>query len=69
MTFLMTSKLYTDEDLNFERVFEVRIIDLRKRGGVKQKSFSISAKKGIKNNEYPTAEELKKIFRKVLSKS
>ena len=68
MTLAMSSKLYTDEDLNFERVFEIRIIDLRKRGGVKQKSFSISVRKGTPDREYPTAEELKKSFRKTLSK-
>ena len=68
MTLLMSSKLYTEEELNFERVFEVRIIDLRKRGGVKQKSFSVSVKKGTRDSEYPSADELKKIFRKALSK-
>ena len=69
MTLRMSSRpLYTDEDLNFERVFEVRIIDLRKRCGVKQKSFSISVRKGTKDKDYLSADELKKILKKSLSR-
>ena len=42
MTHKMTQKvkLYTDKELDFERVFEIRVIDIRKRQEVKQKSFS-----------------------------
>lgn len=53
------AKLYTESELGFERVFEIRIRDLRERKGIKQKSFSVSVKKGIKDTEYLTAEEMK----------
>jgi len=65
MTLLMTlkmtqkSKLYTDKDLNFERVFEIKVVDLRARNGIKQRSFSILVEKGTKNNEYPPTQELR----------
>lgn len=66
MTLIMTSKLYTDEDLDFERVFEIRVIDLRKRKGVKQKSFSVLVKKGTKDDEYSSAEDVKKELQKAI---
>lgn len=68
MSLRMTSKLYTDEDLKVERVIEVRILDLRKRKGVKQKSFSISVSTGTKDSEYPTAEQLKDGLQKAVKK-
>ena len=57
----MTSKakLYTDKDLDLERVLEIRVVDLRGRNKEKQKSFSILVKRETKNNEYPTAEEMR----------
>ena len=61
MTFKMTQKvkLLTEKDFDVDKVFEVRVIDFRERGGIKQKSFSVLVKKGTKNNEYPTTEEVK----------
>lgn len=69
MTFKMTqkTKLYTDKELSFERVFEIRIVDLRKRQGIKQKSFSISIKKGTKDNEYIETEKLKDMLEKAIN--
>ena len=55
----MTSKLYTDEEIGFERVFEIRIRDIRERNSITSKSFSLSVKKGTKNSEYLSADELK----------
>jgi len=67
MTSKMTSKdnkikLYTEKDLNYERIFEVRVVDIRGRNGIKQKSFSVLVDKGLKNNEYPTTEEFKQFL-------
>lgn len=64
VSFKMSSKyknlrFFTEKDLNFERIFEVRIVDIRGRGGMKQKSFSILAERGLNDNEYPSLEELK----------
>ena len=58
MSLKMTSKLYTDEEIGFERVIEVRIRDL-KTG--KQKSFSLSSKK---KQDYPNIEKVKKFMEK-----
>ena len=55
-------KLYTEKDLNYERIFEVRVVDIRGRSGIKQKSFSVLVDKGLKNNEYPTTEEFKQFL-------
>jgi len=55
-------KLFTDKDLNLGRVFEVKILDLRARNGVKQKSFSVLVNKGLKDDEYPTAKELRDLL-------
>ena len=65
-TLVMTSKIYVGDDSKIERVIEVRILDLRKRKGVKQKSFSISVPVGTKDNEYPSSEELKKELQKAI---
>ena len=56
MSLIMTSKLYTDEEIGFERVIEVRIRDL-KTG--KQKSFSLSSKK---NKNYHSIDKVKKFL-------
>jgi hypothetical protein len=66
MTLKMTSKakLITDEDLDVDRIFEVKIIDQRGRNNIKQKSFSIYAKKGTKDSEYPATEEIKNFLQK-----
>ena len=58
MSLKMSSKLYTDEEIGFERVIEVRIRDL-KTG--KQKSFSLSSKK---RQDYPNIEKVKKFLEK-----
>ena len=57
MSLEMSPKLYTDEEIGFERVIEVRIRDL-KTG--KQKSFSLSSKK---NQETPNIEKVKNFFK------
>lgn len=54
MTLKMSSKLYTEEELGFDRVIEIRIRDLKKN---KQKSFSLSAKNGT--TDYISIEKLK----------
>ena len=59
MSLEMTSKLYTDEEVGFERVIEVRIRDL-KTG--KQKSFSLSSKKNAK--DYHNIEKVKTFLEK-----
>lgn len=61
VTYKMTSKvkLYTDKDLDFERVFEIKVLDFGRRDGIKQKSFSIFIKKGTKDKEYISTEDLK----------
>jgi hypothetical protein len=59
MSLEMTSKLYTDEEVGFERVIEVRIRDL-KTG--KQKSFSLSSKKNAK--DYHNIEKIKNFLEK-----
>ena len=66
MTFKMSSKLYTDEDLEVDRVFEIKIRDLRARKEIKQKSFSIFVKKGTKDNEYSETERLKDKLQKAV---
>jgi len=58
MSLKMSSKLYTDEEIWFERVIEIRIRDL-KTG--KQKSFSLSSKK---KQDYPNIEKVKKFLEK-----
>lgn len=68
MSLEMTSRLYTDEDLKVERVFEIRILDLRKRKGIKQKSFSISVPQGTKDGGYVSAEKLKEELQKSVRK-
>jgi len=59
-------KLYTDEEIGYERVFEIKILDFRQRQGVKQRSFSLSVKRGTKDNEYDTTDELRKFLKKSL---
>ena len=54
----MKEKLLKEEDIGVERVFEVRVIDIRKRDGIKQKSFSLYIKKGTKDSDYETTEEV-----------
>ena len=55
----MTSKIYTENEIGFKRVFEIRIRDLRERDGIKQKSFSLSVKKETKDKNYIKTIELK----------
>jgi hypothetical protein len=61
---MMTSKgkLFTESEIGFERVIEVRIRDLRERGGNKQRSFSLSVRKGTKNDEYGSLDDIKNII-------
>ena len=54
----MKEKLLKEEDIGVERVLEVRVVDIRKRNGIKQKSFSLYIKKGRNDDDYETAEEL-----------
>jgi hypothetical protein len=54
----MKEKLLKEEDIGVERVFEIRVIDIRKRNGTKQKSFSLYVKKGANNNSYDVIEEI-----------
>ena len=68
MTLTMTSPLYTDDDLNFERVIEVRIVDSRQRKGIKQKSFSVYVPKGTKDKDYPDTEKFKTELQKAVKK-
>jgi len=63
MSSKMSSKLYTEEEIEFERVIEVRIRDLKKG---KQKSFSLSTKKDAK--DYLSIEEIKNFLEKELKK-
>ena len=58
MSLTMTSKLYTEDEIGFERVVEVRIRDL-KTG--KQRSFSLSAKK---NQDYHKIDKVKNFLEK-----
>ena len=63
MTFEMTSKLarlFTEAEIGQERVFEIRIRDLRNN---KQRSFSLLTKRGAKVDV--TVDELKEFFEKV----
>ena len=65
MTSLMTDKmtqkvkLFTEKDFDVEKAFEIKVIDWKARNNIKQKSFSVLIKKGTKNNEYPTTEEVR----------
>ena len=70
MTLKMTSKaqLFTDEDLDVERVVEVKVLDSRRRNGITQKSFSIYVKKGTKDIDYPATEEMRDFLQKVAKK-
>lgn len=52
MTSEMTSNLITESDIRLERVFEIRIRDLRERKGQKQASFSLYVKNDVKDNDY-----------------
>ena len=62
----MASKLYTDEEIGFERVFEIRIRDIRKRNGITSRSFSLNVKKGTKDNDYLSTDELKEKIKLVI---
>jgi len=59
----MSSKLYTDEEVGFKRVIEIRVRDL-KTG--KQKSFSLSSKKNTKN--YHRIEKVKAFLEREIKK-
>jgi len=61
MSSKVSSKLYTDEEIGFERIIEIRIRNLKKN---KQKSFSLFTKKEIKN--YPSIEIIKKFLEEKL---
>ena len=62
----MTSKLYTDEEIGFERVFEIRIRDIRERNGITSRSFSLNVKKDTKDNDYLSTDELKEKIKSVI---
>jgi|GEM_PF-6920392 len=59
VTSKMTSKLYTESEISKDRVFEVKILDLRKRKDIKQKSFSLYVDKGVSDDNYISADDLK----------
>jgi len=63
MSLKMSSKLYTDEEVGFERVIEIRIRDLNTG---KQKSFSLSSKKNAK--DYHNIEKIKKFLEKEIKR-
>ena len=63
---IMSSKLYTEEEVNFERAFEIRIRDLRERKGDKQKSFSLYVKPGTEEDEYPSLNEIRVLLNKII---
>ena len=63
MSLEMTSKLYTDDEIGFERVIEIRIRDLKTS---KQKSFSLSSKKNKEG--YPNIEKIKKFLENEIKK-
>jgi hypothetical protein len=54
----MKEKLLKEEDIGVERVFEIRVLDIRKRNGTKQKSFSLYTKKDTRDDDYDSAEEI-----------
>jgi len=62
----MTSKLYTDEEIGFERVFEIRIRDIRERNRITSRSFSLNVKKDTKDNDYLSTDELKEKIKSVI---
>lgn len=59
----MSSKLYTEDEIGFERVIEIRVRDLKTN---KQKSFSLSVKKESK--DYYSIEKLKKVLEEAIKK-
>lgn len=61
MTSEMSSKLYTEEEIGFKRVIEIRVRDLKKN---KQKSFSLSTKKDTE--KYPSVEKLKGVLERAI---
>ena len=56
VSFKMSSKLLTEEEVGQDRVYEVRIRCLKTD---KQKSFSLYVRKGTKSGEYADLESLK----------
>lgn len=62
----MKEKLLKEEDISVERVFEVRVIDIRKRNGIKQRSFSLYVKKNIKDTDYDSLEKLIKKLKEAI---
>ena len=66
MIFKMTQRvrLLTEKDLKFERVFEIKVLDLRGRNNIKQRSFSVLVPEGTKDNEYISTEKMKNFIEK-----
>jgi len=59
MSLKMSSKLYTEKEIGYKRVIEIRIRDLNKN---KQKSFSLYTKKKAKGGypkDYPPIPKIK----------
>ena len=66
MSFKMSPKMslklkdsFTERELDKERIFEIRVRNLRTK---KQKSFSILFKSGKKDKDLPSVEELRDFF-------
>ena len=59
-------KLMLEEER--ERVLEVRVLDVRERKSVKQRSFSVFVKTGAKDDEYPSCEEFTELLKNAVRK-
>lgn len=55
----MSSKLLTEGEVAHERVYEIRIVDLRTTKDAKQRSFSLYVRKGTKSDDYASVDTLK----------
>lgn len=62
----MKEKLLKEEDIGVERVFEIRVIDIRKRNDTKQKSFSLYVKKSANDADYDALEDVIKKLKEAI---
>ena len=61
-------KLFTEDEIQVERVFEIMIRDIRERGEKKKVSFSVMAEKGIRDDQYPDADEMREILKMAIKR-
>ena len=61
-------ELLTDEEIGLERVFEVMVRDIRKRGKKEKASFSLHVRRGAKDNEYENIDEMRDKIEKLMKK-